>query len=211
MTFDADMTAAMLAQLRAGTQQTWYDAAIVRELRRTHTPATIFLTGLWTSAYRAVVRSLAADPLFELENHSVDHAAWTASCYGLPAVAGARAKRAEVRAAAATITRVAGVRPRYFRFPGGCHMAADLRLVAEAGERAVAWDVISGDPFQRDPAIVQHNVLSAVQAGSIVVMHLIGAPNAPATATALPLIIASLKQRGFRLVTLRRLLRASHT
>lgn len=208
LTFDADMTNGMLAQLRSGTQRTWYDAAIVHELRRTHAPATIFLTGLWTSAYPAVVRSLARDPLFELENHSVDHAAWTTSCYGLPAVGGKAAKRAEVTSAAETIRRVAGVTPRYFRFPGGCHNGHDLRLVAGAGERAVAWDVISGDPFQPDPAIVERNVLSTVKPGSIVVMHLIGAPNAPATETALPVIIATLRQRGFRLVTLRRLLRA---
>jgi len=207
LTFDADMTEAMLARLRSGTQRSWYDAAIVRELRATRTPATIFLTGLWTSAYPAVVRSLASDPLFELENHSVDHAAWTASCYGLPAVSGASSKRAEVADAAATIRHVAGVTPRYFRFPGGCHGAGDLRLVAATGERAVAWDVISGDPFQPDRATVEHDVLSAVRPGSIVVMHLIGAPNAPATATALPTIIAALKQRGLRPVTLRRLVR----
>jgi peptidoglycan/xylan/chitin deacetylase (PgdA/CDA1 family) len=210
LTFDADMTEGMLAQLRSGAQRTWYDAAIVHELRRTRTPATIFLTGLWTSAYPAVVRSLARDPLFELENHSVDHAAWTSSCYGLPAVAGRGAKRAEVISAAKTIRRVAGVAPHYFRFPGGCHNGRDLRLVAGAGERAVAWDVISGDPFQPDPVVVERNVLSAVKPGSIVVMHLIGAPNAPATEHALPIIIAALRAHGFRLVTLRRLLRAAH-
>ena len=206
LTFDADMTEGMLAQLRSGRQRTWYAAAIVHELRETHTPATVFLTGLWTSAYPAVVRALARDPLFELENHSVDHAAWTSSCYGLPAVSGSAAKRTEVTGAAATIRRIAGVTPHYFRFPGGCHTRQDLHLVARAGERAVAWDVVSGDPFQPDPAIVEHNVLSAVRPGSIVVMHFIGAPNAPATTTALPVIIAALKQRGFRLVTLRTLL-----
>jgi peptidoglycan/xylan/chitin deacetylase (PgdA/CDA1 family) len=206
LTFDADMTHEMIAQLRSGAQRTWYDAAIVRELRRTNTPATIFLTGLWTKEYPAVVRSLARDPLFELENHSVDHAAWTASCYGLPAVSGAQAKHAEVAGAAATIHHVAGVTPRYFRFPGGCHGSHDLHLVADAGERAVAWDVISGDPFQPDPAVVEHNVLSGVRPGSIVVMHLIGAPNAPATETALPVIIDTLKARGFRFVTLDELL-----
>jgi peptidoglycan/xylan/chitin deacetylase (PgdA/CDA1 family) len=206
LTFDADMTRAMLARLRSGTQRSWYDAEIVAELRATHTPATIFLTGLWTDAYPGVTRELARDSLFELENHSVDHSGWLAPCYGLPLVHGEGSKRAEVRDAAATIRSVAGVNPRYFRFPGGCRDGADLRLVARAGERAVAWDVVSGDPFEPNPATIAHNVLTGARPGSIVVMHLIGAPNAPATARALPAIIAGLRARGLRPVTLRRLL-----
>lgn len=200
------MTHEMLAQLHSGAQRTWYDAAIVHELRTTHTHATVFLTGLWTREYPAVVRSLARDPLFELENHSVDHAAWHAPCYGLPTIDTTAAKHEEVAGAAATIRRVAGVTPRYFRFPGGCHDAADLRIVARAGERAVAWDVVSGDPFQPDPGVVERNVIDGVRPGSIVVMHLIGAPNAPATDRALPAIISTLRARGYRFVTLDQLL-----
>ena len=208
LTFDADMTHPMLARLRAGVQRTWYDAAIVRELHATHTPATIFLTGLWTEAYAPVVRRLAHDRLFELENHSVDHSGWLAPCYGLPLVHGALSKHAEIDAAAATIHAVAGIRPRYFRFPGGCHDGADLRLVAASGERAVGWDVVSGDAFNPDPTAIVRTVLDGVRAGSIVIMHIVGAPNAPATDRALPEIIAGLRTRGYRFVTLRRLLGA---
>jgi peptidoglycan/xylan/chitin deacetylase (PgdA/CDA1 family) len=39
-----------------------------------------------------------------------------------------------------------------------------------------------------------------------VVMHLVGAPNAPATAAALREIIPALRARGYELVTLERLL-----
>ena len=46
LTFDADMTRAVYAALRTGRARTWYDPSIVDELRATHTPATIFLTGL---------------------------------------------------------------------------------------------------------------------------------------------------------------------
>jgi len=200
------MTHAMLARLRSGAQRTWYDAAIVGELRASGTPATIFLTGLWTGAYPGVVRGLARDPLFELENHSVDHSGWLAPCYGLPIVRGELSKEAEIDNAAATITTAAGVAPRYFRFPGGCHDAGDVRLVAAAGEQAVGWDVVSGDPFESSAAVVERNVLSHVRPGSIVVMHLVGAPNAPATARALPVIIERLRARGFHFATLRQLL-----
>jgi peptidoglycan/xylan/chitin deacetylase (PgdA/CDA1 family) len=64
------MTPAMSADLRSGRVKSWYDRDVVRILRRTRTPATIFLTGLWTKTYPGAVRSFARDPLFELENHS---------------------------------------------------------------------------------------------------------------------------------------------
>jgi peptidoglycan/xylan/chitin deacetylase (PgdA/CDA1 family) len=205
LTFDADMTRAMLARLRSGQHRTWYDAAIVHELEATHTPATIFLTGLWTEAYPNVVRRLAHNKLFELENHSVDHSGWLAPCYGLPVVHGALSKRAEIEGAAADIRSVAGITPRYFRFPGGCHNESDLRLVAAAGERAVGWDVVSGDAYQPDPLPIIQQVLDGVRPGSIVIMHIVGAPNAPATDRVLPVVIRGLRARGYRFVTVRKM------
>jgi peptidoglycan/xylan/chitin deacetylase (PgdA/CDA1 family) len=205
LTFDADMTRAMLARLRSGRQRTWYDATIVYELEATHTPATIFLTGLWTDAYPNVVRRLAHNKLFELENHSVDHSGWLA-CWGLHVVHGELSKRAEVMDAAADIRQVAGITPRYFRFPGGCHTTSDLRLVASLGERAIGWDVVSGDPFQPDPRPIITQVLDNVGPGSIVIMHIVGPPNAPATDRALPVIISELHARGYRFVTVRQLI-----
>ena len=100
------------------------------------------------------------------------------------------------------IARVTGKRTRLFRFPGGCHSKADLRTVAAAGEQPLGWDVVSGDVGQPDPGVVARNVLRDVRPGSIVVMHVVGAPLAPA----LRLIIPELRARGYRFVTLRRLL-----
>jgi peptidoglycan/xylan/chitin deacetylase (PgdA/CDA1 family) len=206
LTFDADMTRGMLGQLHAGRVSGWIDRALLAELRATHTPATIFLTGLWTLAYPSEVRRMARDPLFELANHSIDHAAFASPCFGLPAVADVAAKREEVLGAARTIERVAGAWPRYFRFPGGCARPADVRLAESVGERPVLWDVVSGDAFQRDPQVIVRTVLTHARPGAIVVAHCIGAPNTPATAAAMRVIIPALRARGFRFVTLSRLL-----
>lgn len=206
LTFDADMTRRMASRLSSGQVKTWYDPAIVEELQSTRTPATFFVTGLWAMTYPDVVRFLARDPLFEIENHSVDHAAFTANCFGLPLVASENLKRWEVSRTATLLSSIAGVTPRYFRFPGGCHQQRDLEIVRSLGHEAVGWDVISGDAFERDPAVVVRNVLEQVQPGAIIVMHLNGAPHAPATASALRTLIPALRTRGFRFVTLRELL-----
>jgi peptidoglycan-N-acetylglucosamine deacetylase len=206
LTFDADMTQGMVANLRSGRVPRYYDDTIVSYLRSMRARATVFSTGLFARVYPRVVTSLAADPLFEIENHSFDHAGWRAPCYGLPSISGEGRKRDEVERTAAILERVTGARPRYFRFPGGCHTRADAELVASLAEQPVAWDVVSGDPFQSDPAVVVRNVLEGVRPGSIVVMHLNGAPNAPATSRALRTIVPALRQRGYRFVTLEQLL-----
>lgn len=206
LTFDADMTQAMLGRLRSGEVASYYDARIVRELRRRRVPATIFLTGLWTQAYPSVARSLARDPLFQLENHSMDHAAFAEDCFALGFAGDEAAKEREVQDAAGVIAAVTGVRTRYFRFPGGCASAGDVRLVERLDHRAVGWDVSSADAVAADPAVVVEAVLQDVRPGSIVAMHLNGSPNSPATAEALRVVIPELRRRGFRFVTLRRLL-----
>jgi len=209
LTFDADMTPDMLAELRDGTVASWFDARILAILQSTRPPATVFLTGLWARTYPDVVRKLAADPRFDLANHSFDHSAFEGPCYGLPIVAGGdAAKRAEVEQAAQAIEQIDGIAPRWFRFPGGCLSASDVGLVHSLGETPVQWDVVSGDAFQPDQTVVIRDVLSRVRPGSIVAMHFIGAPNAPATATALLTIIPTLRARGFSFVTLDTLLRS---
>jgi len=200
------MTQGMLARLRAHEVASWYDPRIAAELRSTGTPATVFLTGLWAQTYPGVVRSLAADPRFEIENHSFDHAAFRAPCYGLPTVSTDAARRKEVTDGASAITAAGGGTPIYFRFPGGCHATADLKLVAGLGETPIGWDVVSGDAFQSNPTVVVRDVLTGVQPGSIIVMHLMGPPNAPATADALATLIPELQARGFEFVILRELL-----
>jgi peptidoglycan-N-acetylglucosamine deacetylase len=204
LTFDADMTRAMLLELEKHRVARWYDSGLLAELGRTRTPATIFVTGLFAIAYPRLVRMLARDPLVEIANHTYDHAAWEGPCYGLPLVRAL--KRSELERTASVLARLTGRRPRYFRFPGGCQNEADVRLVRSLGEVPVQWDVVSGDAYLRDPVRVERQVLQQVRPGSIVVFHLNGAPVAPATAAAVTALIPALQARGFRLVTVGRLL-----
>lgn len=202
LTFDADMTPKMKKDLIDGRVKSFYDRRIVRTLRDAHASATIFMTGMWAEIYPDIVADLAHDPLFEIANHSYDHAAFSEPCYGLSALKDVAAKREEVRKTQEILTGLTGYVPKYFRFPGGCATKADRDLVNEMGLRVVDWDVVSGDSYLRDASAIARQTLLHVSDGSIVVMHFHGGPTAPKTGDALPEIVRVLKERGYRLVTL---------
>ncbi|ABF44349.1 polysaccharide deacetylase [Deinococcus geothermalis DSM 11300] len=204
LTFDADMTPGMEAELRRGQVRSFYDAGVVQALENTHTPATFFLTGMWAQVYAQQARALAQSPEFEIENHSYDHPGFSQPCYGLKPVSQTR-KAAEIERAQHAIEAVTGVTPRYFCFPGGCAAEADVQLAEAQGLQVVHWDVVGGDVNQPDPERITRQVLERVRPGSIVVLHVSGG-HAPATGQALPAIIASLKARGYTLVTVQHLL-----
>ncbi len=204
LTFDADMTPRMIEELHAGLVSSWYDQSITATLKHEQVPATIFTTGLWAEVYPHELKTLSQSPLFEIENHSFDHAGFTRPCYTL---APAHDKVAEIEDAQSAIHEITGLTPHYFRFPGGCAHADDIALVNKQGLEVIGWDVVSGDAFQHNKETIIKHVLSKVQNGSIIVMHLSGGPNAPATGQALPEIIHQLKARGYTLVTIKELLK----
>src|SRR6188474_515618 len=121
-----------------------YDPAVVEELRASETPATVFVSGLWAETYPDVLRSLAGDQLFELGNHSYSHAAFRKPCFDLPIAESESRKREEVMETAAAIRSIAGVRTRWFRFPGDCYGDADVALVRSLDHVPVQWDVVGG-------------------------------------------------------------------
>jgi peptidoglycan/xylan/chitin deacetylase (PgdA/CDA1 family) len=118
-----------------------------------------------------------------------------------------RAEQArQIELAQAAIQRSAGVLPKYFRFPGGCYDRQALDLVHAAGLIPVQWDVNSIDAFNTYPEQIVATGLSEIKPGSIVVMHLQGRANAPATGLALRLLIPELEKRGYQFVTISELL-----
>jgi peptidoglycan/xylan/chitin deacetylase (PgdA/CDA1 family) len=195
------MTPDMQSKLEAGQVPAQYNREVIRQLRKTDTPATLFITGMWARLYPEKVKSLARDPLFTIGSHTYDHGAFTSDCYGLPA---AQDKEAEITRTAKILRRLTGEEPFWFRFPGLCHSDQDVELVADEGEQVVDG-IGSGDAFQSNPETIVNTVMSQVKPGSIIVMHMMGAPNAPASGEALKTLIPALEDQGYELVSLDRL------
>jgi len=205
LTFDLDMNAGMAAAARAGTVWINQDALSYLEAHNVH--ATLFMTGMWAEVNPTLAHQLAANPNFEIGDHSYSHPAFHTPCYRLDGVSRAEQAR-QIQMAQEAIQRSTGVLPRYFRFPGGCYDRQALDLVHAAGLIPVQWNVNSIDAFNSYPQQIASTVLSSVQPGSIVVMHLHGRANAPSTGLALRLIIPELEKRGYQFVTIGELLAA---
>lgn len=204
LTFDADLAPDSLRRVQAGTIPAQINVEVLDYLEQTNTPATVFVTGMWAQQYPGGMQRLAANPLYEVGNHSWDHMAWTAGCYGLPVLPGNAS--AEVSDTAEAIKAYTGTYPKFFRFPGLCHDDADVALVAANGERVVDTDISGSDAFAKNGAAVASSILNQVQPGSIIVLHLNGAPNAGTTAEIVRNLVPALKEQGLQPVTLSGLL-----
>ncbi len=194
LTFDADMTTAMKAQLASGAVRSYANLPIIDLLERERIPATFFLTGMWVEQYPDLTDRLAANPRFELANHSYGHQGFTPNCYSLGRVP-SNLMTEDVAKTFRIVGKHGGRQTRFFRFPGLCHDGASLSALAPLGLTVVDGDVVSGDPFATAYQPIVRAVLSTVRAGSVVIMHVTEA-NAQYTDEALPLILAGLKEKG---------------
>jgi len=179
-----------------------YDERVTKELIATKTPATIFLGGSWAAEEPEHVKQLAANPLFELGNHSYTHP-------HMAAITDEVRIRRELQRTQAEIHQLTGATPKLFRPPYGEYNDRLVKIAAELGLTTVEYDLASGDPDQHaTKERLVHWVLSRAQAGSIIVMHI--NHRRFHTAEALPDIISGLRARGFELVTVGELIRHTH-
>jgi peptidoglycan/xylan/chitin deacetylase (PgdA/CDA1 family) len=206
LTFDADMTLLMRNELKSGRVASWYNANVIAVLEHENVPATLFLTGLWIEAYPGITKQLSQDPLFELGNHSYSHGGFRSPCYGLPAVKKSN-EAAEVLKTDELLKKYAVDYKKYFRFPGLCFDADDVKQVEAQGYTVINGDVEGGDGFEKYAAPITANVVRNVRPGSIVVLHMHGGPNAPQTAIALAEIIRRLRAQGYSFVKVSDLLK----
>ncbi|MFN2465635.1 MAG: polysaccharide deacetylase family protein [Candidatus Dormibacteria bacterium] len=206
LTFDSNMTPAMLQALDRGKVRRYVNDRVIAELRELRVPATFFLSGLWVERYPDVARAIGADPLFEVGSHSYNHLAFRPDCYQLGTIDLTRASDDLLR----NRTVLSGVTDHptnFFRFPGGCYDAAALAAIRPAGVQVIQYDLPSGDAFETRPAEIVSHTVAGARPGSIIVMHITGGNTAPMTDRALPEIVKQLRARGYQLVRLSDLLR----
>lgn len=208
LTFDAEMTEFMRDQVETKKVKDSYDKRIIDLLDKTGTKATFFLTGIWIELYPIITKQLSNDPLFELGSHSYGDYSYSGSCFGLLPLTDEQ-KIEQVGATELLLKIYGGIENKLFRFPGGCYSQSNLNLIHQVNDVVVHWDVNANDGFNNNTQQIINNVISTVQNGSIIIMHLNGSPNAPKTFDALQVILPTLKAQGYQFVKVSELLNLS--
>lgn len=169
-----------------------YTASILAILERYRVPATFFVVGARVADFPSVVRAeaRAGD---DIGNHTYTHAnlTWLAD----------RGVDEQLRATQDAVWRAAHVRPIWFRPPYG---AVDQRVADDAwrlGLHTVKWSVDPRDWSEPGTQAIVARVLAGVRPGSIVILH-DGGGYRGETVAALPVIIRSLRRRGYRFISL---------
>lgn len=196
LTFDADMTASMQARINSGEVKLWYDPQLFKYLEDNKIPSLIFTTGMFVEVYPDLIKELSVNNSFQFGNHSYDHPGFTKYCYHLNTINTDQEKIHQIQKAQGSIQKATGQTPKYFRFPGLCHMPADDALVISQGLKVMDADLVSDDAFNSNrDAIVKH-ILGNIKANDVVLMH-VGGPNAPKDFEVLKTIVPILRDLGY--------------
>src|SRR5229473_5460242 len=161
--------------------------------------ATFFVMGWWAERHPEILRQIV-DGGHEIASHG--H-----SIFDLTQATDAQV-RADLENADAAISAVTGRTTRPLWSPSaGYHNARVRAIAASLGYRPIMWTVDSADwTPEATPESVYSHVMNGAGDGAIVVLHFDSPKSRDATAQVLPAAIQSLRDAGYRLVTITELL-----
>ena len=170
---------------------------ILDTLKATDVHATFFVLGRHADRWPDLVRRMA-DEGHQIGNHGYYHRKLHRRT---PAYV-----RDDLTRGVDAIQRACGVTPRHFRAPHGFRNPWVTPIARSLGERTIGWSLGVWDSAKPGSAEIVRRTLDGMRAGSILLLHDGDGYDAEGdrtqTAEALPQIIAGLRARGFRFVTL---------
>ncbi len=104
----------------------------------------------------------------------------------------------DIQRSVSVIQSITGVRPTYFRPPGGNHNANTYKAAAANGVKVILWGVTSIDTVYTSPTALCRNVLRGAAPNRSVLAH----SNKSATVAALPCVVEGLARAGYSMKAL---------
>jgi peptidoglycan/xylan/chitin deacetylase (PgdA/CDA1 family) len=169
--------------------------AFVSMLERAKAKATFFVIGRQIDdSYRATLLRELRDG-DALGDHTFNH----------PDLTRGGNAYTELHSTLAAIRRASGYTPCVFRPPYGAYNSSVVDTARSLGLATVLWNVDPRDWARPGTRSIVQQVLAQVRPGSIIISHDGGGPRSE-TLAAYPSIIAGLRARGYRIVTIPELL-----
>lgn len=173
-----------------------YTPEIVRILGRERVPATFFEIGVLERYFHDATREIV-DNGWTIGDHTYSHAPMARLSMA--------DQRRQLVSDASVLRRYGAPYPRLFRPPYGLWNAATLALLRSHHMLMVLWTVDTSDYRRPGVKAIVKAALDGARPGAIILLHDAGGDRSQ-TVTALPRIIRGLRARGYRLVTVPKLL-----
>ena len=173
-----------------------YTPQVVAALRRAHVPGTFFEVGVEEGYFHAGTSAIVASG-FPIGDHTETHAPMSQLSR--------KQQQAQLLEETSRIGDYGAPFPRLFRPPYGLWNSTTLKLLKKYRMLMVLWTVDTSDYLAPGVDAIVSRAVSGARPGAIILMHDAGG-NRSETVAALPKIISQLQARGYRLVTVPRLL-----
>ena len=174
----------------------YYTPQVLAVLQHYGVKATFFDIGYLVVKYPNIVRQ-AYNQGNVVGNHSWSHPELT--------LLSASAIRSQIASTSKAIQAAIGVKPTLFRPPFGAMNHAVLAEAYSLGDTAVLWDATAEDWKLPGVSVIVSKILHYVHNGAIILLH-DGGGNRAQTVAALPTLIRTIQNWGFRFVTVPQLI-----
>lgn len=185
-----------------GQKGSGYDAQLINFLTSEAIPATLFMSGKWIDANPDIFQTLARNPLFEIENHGLNHRPCSVngrSVYGIKGTRSVGELVDEIEQNAIQIQTITGCKPKYYRSGTVYYDETGVEVANALGYEVVSFAVRGDAGATYSKKQVKEALLKA-SPSAIVLMHM----NHPESGTAEGVIeaIPQLRKWGFNFVKL---------
>lgn len=172
----------------------FFDKDLLNYIIQNKIPVTLFLSGKFIERNRNEVKEISKYDFIEIENHSLNHPDFV------------KLKDDEIEKELlqneVLIKKYTGKKSIFFRFPYGTYNDRALQIVEKQGYKVVHWTFPSGDPDKNlTKKQLVDNVITRLHKGHILIFHING--RGWKTKEAFPEIIDFLKEKGYKLVLLK--------
>ncbi|WP_347550966.1 polysaccharide deacetylase family protein [Pseudalkalibacillus hwajinpoensis] len=166
-------------------------------------PSTLFVNSRWIDENTGLFQELAAEPIFQIENHGTNHQPLSVngrSAWGIMGTSSVNEVVQEITQNQDKITELTDKKPSLFRSGTAYYDDVSVNIANEIGVEVVNYTILgdAGATFSRDQV---KDALIAASPGDIALLH----ANQPASETAegLKLAVPILKKKGYSFVQLK--------
>ena len=177
-----------------------YTSQILNILRRFHINATFFDIGRQVVVFPNLVQMESINGNF-VENHTWAHP--NLPDLSVPSV------QWQISTTSSAIERITGIRPTLLRPPYGAFNLTTLAVINTFGLTTITWNIDPQDWSRPGTTTIVNRVLTNVSNGAIILMH-DGGGDRSETVAALPTIIETLLNKGYKFVTIQQMIHNFH-